>query len=218
MRRERGFTLIEMALVIALVAIVAIAGFVTMRAARRNAAVGGISFELVTELQGLRTKALAEQRDHLAVLHAGDGGGCSLLRQAGCVRLFVLAAPLPVWTLGAFDPAVPGNNTGEFVDTLVFPQGVLLDPAAAGMTGRAPFANVRAWDVDLTGSCAGIRCIAFRFGADGAVRGEKPDGTLVTKAGHIVALQTDLQAETRGAERRAVLVSFPSGIVKSYTY
>ncbi len=218
MRRQRGFTLIEMALVIALVAIVAVAGYVTMRAARRNAAVGGISFELVVQLQGLRTKALAEQRDHLAVLHAGDGGGCSLVRRAGCVRLFVLAAPQPAWTLGAFDPAVPGNQTGELVDTLVFPQGVLLDPAAAGMTGRPPFGNVRAWDADLTGACAGFRCVAVRFAADGAVRGEKPDGARVTKAGHILALQTDLQAETRGAERRAVLVSFPSGIVKSYTY
>jgi len=218
MRRPRGFTLIEMATVIALVAIVAMAAFVTLRAARRNAEIGGASFELVVQLQGLKAKALAEQRDLLAVLHAGDGGACGLLRRAGCVRLFVLGAPQGGWTLGAFDPAVPGALTGELVDTLVFPKGVLLDPAASAMVGRPPFGNVKTWDPELTGSCGGARCVAFRFQSDGEVRGEKPDGTLVRKPGHILALITDLQAESAGAERRAVLVSFPAGIVKSYTY
>ena len=218
MRRTRGFTLIEMALVIALVAIVAVAGFVTLRAARRNAEVGGVSFELVLRLQGLQTKALADQRDHLAVVHAGDGGTCGILRPQGCVRLFVLAAPQPTWTLQAFSPANPGNLTGELVETVVFPRGVLLDGAAGGMVGRPPFGTVQAWDVDLTGDCGGARCVAFRFQADGTVRGERPDGTIVRKPGHILPLVTDLQGETRGAERRALLVSFPSGIVKSYTY
>lgn len=218
MQRPRGFTLIELAVVIALVAIVATAAFVSLRAARRNAAVGGVSFELVGQLQGLKTKALAEQRDHLAVLHAGDGGACGLLTPGGCVRLFVVAVPDPTWTLAAFDPATPGNLTGELVDTIVFPNGMRLDGAAAGAAGKAPFGNVRTWDVDLTGDCGGARCVAFRFTSDGEVRGEKPDGTRVEKPGHIVALATDLEGETAAAERRAVLVSFPSGIVKSYTY
>jgi prepilin-type N-terminal cleavage/methylation domain-containing protein len=210
MRRSRGFTFIELVIVVALVA--------TLRAARRNATVGGVSFELVGQLQGLKTKALAEQRDHLAVLHAGDGGGCSMLRQQGCVRLFVLAEPEPAWTLGAFAAANPGNLTGELVDTVVFPNGTLLDADAAGDAGKAPFGTVRTWDADLTGDCGGARCVAFRFTSEGEVRGEKPDGTIVAKPGHILALETDLAGQSNAAERRAVLVSFPSGIVKSYTY
>lgn len=222
MRRLRGFTLIEMVVVIALVAIVAGMAVVGMRAARRNATVGGASFELVLKLEGLRTKALTEQRDHLAVLVAGDGGACRMLRSEGCVRLFVLAAPTSAWTLEGFSPDSAGANldadAGEVVDRIVLPQGVTLHAAAAGMAGKPPFANVEAWDADLDGTCGTVRCVAFRFGASGEVRGEAPDGTVVRKPGHIVALATDLEGQSGAAERRAVLVSFPSGIVKSYTY
>src|SRR5512139_1675310 len=102
MRRLRGFTLFEVVVVVAIIAIVAGMAVVGLRAARRNATVGGASFELVLKLEGLRTKALAEQRDHLAVLVAGDGGACRLLRSEGCVRMFVLAAPTDAWTLEDF--------------------------------------------------------------------------------------------------------------------
>lgn len=215
MRRARGFTLIEMAITVAVVAIVAAAAVIGMRAARRNAEIGSASFDLVLQLQGLRTRALAEQQDHLAVIHGGDGGACHALRQAGCVRLFFLAGPAEPWILQSFRPATP--NADELLDTVVLPRGVVLDTTAA-MAGRAPFGNVLTWDAELTADCGGARCAAFRFGADGTVRGEAPDGTSLDKAGHIVALATDLQGETAAAERRAVLVSFPTGIVKSYTY
>jgi prepilin-type N-terminal cleavage/methylation domain-containing protein len=216
MRRPRGFTLIEMAVTVAVVAIVAAAAVIGMRAARRNAEIGSASFDLVLQLQGLRIRALAEQQDHLAVIHGGDGGGCELLRRAGCVRVFVLVNPQDAWTLESFSPATPGDNA-ELFDTVVLPRGVVLD-ATAAMDGRPPFENVDTWDAELTADCGGARCAAFRFGADGTVRGEAPDGASLDKAGHIVALATDLQGETAAAERRAVLVSFPTGIVKSYTY
>lgn len=221
MRRQRGFTLIEVAVVIALIAIVTGMAIAGMRAARRNATVGSVSFELVLKLQGLKTTALAAQRDHLAVLVAGDGGACGMFRSAGCVRMFVLTAPTAAWTLGAFEPASPGANldpdAGE-VDRIVLPVGVTLDAAAVGMAGRAPFANVSAWDAELDGDCGGLRCVAFRFESDGEVRGEAPDGSALRKPGHIIALATDLEGQTAAAEKRAVLVSFPAGIVKSYTY
>jgi prepilin-type N-terminal cleavage/methylation domain-containing protein len=223
MRRQRGFTLIEVAIVIALIAIVTGMAIVGLRAARRNASVGAESFELVLKLQGLKTKALAEQRDHLAVLVAGDGGACRMLRSEGCVRLFVLAAPTAAWTLDGFDPASPGAeldpDAGEVVDRIVLPTGVNLhDATPDGMVGKPPFDNVWAWDAELDGTCDGLHCVAFRFGTDGEVRGETRDGTVLRKAGNIVALATDLEGQTGAAERRAVLVSFPSGIVKSYTY
>jgi prepilin-type N-terminal cleavage/methylation domain-containing protein len=222
MRRQRGFTLLEMMVTVAIIAIVAGVAFVGMRAARRNASVGGASFELVLKLQGLRTKALAEQRDLLAVLVAGDGGACDLLRSAGCVRMFVLAAPASAWTLEDFSPASPGASldadAGAVVDQIVLPRGLTLHGAAAGMAGKPPFANVEAWDPELDATCGSVRCVAFRFAANGEVRGETPDGTVLRKPGHIVALATDLEGQSGAAERRAVLVSFPSGIVKSYTY
>lgn len=218
MRRPRGFTLIELAVTLAVIATVAVAAIVGTRAARRNAQIGSASFDLVLQLQGLRTRALAEQRDHLAVIHGGDGAGCTLVRQAGCVRVFFLAGPDDgAWTLQAFTPDEPAADADELLDTVVLPRGVALDEAAA-MAGPAPFTNVAAWDDDLTAACGGVRCVAFRFGADGNVRGEAPDGAALEKAGHIVALATDLEGETAAAERRAVLVSFPTGIVKSFTY
>ncbi len=224
MRRQRGFTLIEMAIVTALIAIVAAAAFVGLRAARRNATVGSVSFDLVLKLQGIRTKALVEQRDHLAVLVAGDGSACELLSSDGCVHLFVLAAPTDGWKLQDFDPGDPGEDLdadgGELVETVVLPKGIVLDLDATtvGMAGKAPFTNVSAWDPELTGTCDSRACAAFRFEANGEVRGEAPGGAVLRKPGHIVALATDLKAQTAAAEQRAVLVSFPSGIVKAYAY
>jgi hypothetical protein len=104
------------------------------------------------------------------------------------------------------------------VDSFTLPTGMQLDLGAAGMAAKPPFSKVVAWDGDLTAECDGAKCAAFRFQANGSVRGEKGDGTVVRKPGHVIALTSDLRAQTSSAERRALLVSFPAGIVKSYTY
>ena len=212
-RRPRGFTLIELVIVIALMAIVTATAVVSLRAARRNAQVGGMSFELVLKLQGLKTKALAEQRDHLAGVHAGDGG------PAGCSRPTAASGSSsspPRRTTGRSRGSLRPRRTrtstrppASWSRRFVFPKGTTLHGGAAGMAGKAPFTNVSTWDAALDGSCGGFRCVAFRFTRTGEVRGETPDGTVLRKPGHIVALATDLEGQTHGAERRAILVSVP---------
>lgn len=218
MKRSRGFTLLELVVTVAILGALMTAAVVSFRSAQRNANISAAAFDLVLKLQGYRTRAMNEQRDLLVVVNGGDGGACELLRQSGCVHVFTLGAPQPAWTLGTFSPASPGANVAEVVETVTMPKGMLIDAGAAGMPGKVPFTRVLAWDPDLTAVCGGATCAAIRFQANGSVRGEKPDGTVVAKPGHVIALTTDLRAQTLGAERRAVLVSFPAGIVKSYTY
>jgi prepilin-type N-terminal cleavage/methylation domain-containing protein len=217
MRRPQGFTLIETVIVVALISLLAGIAVVGLRAAQRNANVGQASFDLVLKLQGWRTRALVEQEPHVAVVLAGDGTGCTLLNEAGCVRVFTLVGPDATWNLSDFDPADAVSVT-EVLDRIVLPRGIVLDTDADGMAGRPPFSTIVAGDPDLSGDCGGKRCLAFRFEPSGAVRGESPDGTVVEKPGHILTLASDQGEETHAAERRAVLVTFPTGIVKSYAY
>ncbi len=58
--------------------------------------------------------------------------------------------------------------------------------------------------------------MAIRYSRDGEVRAEPPTSTAVAALGAGIALGSDVQRANSGADVRAVLVGFPSGIVRSY--
>lgn len=220
MRRPRGFTLIEIVIVLSVVAIVAAAGVMAYTSATRNAQLTGAAHELAVRLTGLKARALSEGRDLLLVFAdapGGDASSCGWNNSTACARYFILGGPAPTWLLSDFDPASPTDDVEAIVEQQLLPKGAHLDFVVTPPAIKPPFNTVVVHDPDLTAVCAGGRaCFALRFTARGDVRAEFAAGAPMAKPGYAFLLASEL--ETRAAARRGVLVSFPSGIVRSFAF
>lgn len=218
---RRGFTLIEIVIVLAIVAIVAAIAVASFEATRRNTSLDAIAQELGAQAQGLRALALGDQLDHVLVVVSPPGNditNCGLLAAGDCVRSFVLRSPLAAWNVKDFDPDNPGVNA-EYVDSTSFPRGVALDLGGAGAAAPAPFGAVTTYEADVRALCVGGRtCVAVRFGANGEVRPEYWAAPGLTRAGLAIGLTTDQLGQTQAAKRAGLLVSFPAGITRLFPY
>jgi prepilin-type N-terminal cleavage/methylation domain-containing protein len=218
---RRGFTLIELGIVVAIAAILAALAIGAMDATRRNTGVDGTALDLTAQVQGLRFTALAEQRDHLLVIvspPSNDATNCGIFTPGSCVRSFVLRSPQAGWNVKDFDADAPGV-LADFVESTALPRGVVLHLAGAGTPAPAPFENAWVFAPDVTASCRGNRtCLAVRLTASGEVRAEYVAAPGATRGGVAIGLATDLEGIRGNAQRRAVFVSFPSGIARSFPY
>jgi prepilin-type N-terminal cleavage/methylation domain-containing protein len=211
----RGFTLIEAAVVVAIIGILAAVAAGGFAAARRNAGVGSTVFDLTLRLQGLKTKALQEQKDYVFIVMNPTGGvstDCGVLSQDKCLRWFLVSDPTTAWTLAAFNATSPGANC-SVEDSGSLATGVVLDVGAAGTAGPVPFNQVQQLDANVRGSCSGRTCVAVRFTSSGEVNPVYAGASQPLLQGVAFGLTSDA-----AGERRAVLVSFPTGIVKTFTY
>lgn len=211
--------MLEAMVVVVIVGIVAAMAIPTVRAARRNATLSGKSFEVALWLDGLRTRALRDQRDLVAVIvdvPGNDPAPCARGDDRSCGR-YVLVRRLPGFRLDAFDPSTPaGFANAELVDSEDLGRGVRFYRRADGFAAPRPFTAIAAFDPELVADCGGRACVGIRFGSDGTVAPEYPTGSGNPKVGVAIALAGDQDAETFAADHRGFVVSFPTGIVKSF--
>lgn len=224
MKPARGMTLFEVVVVLAVIGIIAALVVPNIKASSRNSHVVGATQEIRTRLGGLRTTAMAEAVDYVAVIvdaPGSDASECGMLNPGSCAQYIVLREPSADWKLNGFDPASPagsGAATAKLVTRETLDVGVHLDLDAAPPARPAPFAAVVTHDNDLRASCAGRTCFAIRYTARGRVLAVPKDGGTLEKPGLAFVLGSDIDWETRGAIRQELLISFPAGIVKSFAF
>jgi prepilin-type N-terminal cleavage/methylation domain-containing protein len=216
MRTNRGFTLLEVVVTLAVIAIASSVGYVGLRAATRNAGVSGAAYDATLRLQGLRAKALGDGVDLYAVLldaKDNDARGCGILASDSCTQLFVLKDVVAGFDVTQLAAGTIAN--AALVDRFDFAKGIRFAHSRDGVAAAPPFDTVTVFDPDLTKSAGSRTYCAFQFTRGGDVKPLFFGGTVPTgKAGYAFALGNELSDEPAG-EKKGVLVGFPSGIVRS---
>ena len=181
-RHERGFTLIEAAVVMAIIAVLAGIGFFVARSGKANANMASAAYELAIRLTGQRAEALADGLDRVVVLVDAPG----TTRRAAAPST---APPASATSCSGIRPP-PGRSTGStrparrstprsWSSARCRPGSGSTFAARSALAGR-PFQRVVILDPQLGGACGTpVRpCFAIRFTGDGDVRPVYPGSGL----------------------------------------
>jgi len=205
---------------VAIIGVLAVLAYSVAKAQQRNVYLHQAAGELQLRVSGLRSKALSEGQDYLLVVvdaPGNDASQCSWSNSAACARYFILYAPQATWTLGGFNPATPGA-LASVSEMDYLPRGARFYTASSYHAPPSPFDGVTVFASSVYGSCAnGANCFALRFMTNGSVRAELPGGGN-QPTGFAFVLASDAELEGAGGDHRGIVVGFPSGVVKTWSY
>jgi prepilin-type N-terminal cleavage/methylation domain-containing protein len=218
-RRTSGFTLIEMMIVVAIMAIIGALAAVSMSRARPRATLAGATVDLQALLHGARQQALTSGQDVAVMFFTGyspesDVVGRVIVYQDGDNTLFDAASDD---RFDKYDPAVLKYAArSEIVTTLDLPATVRFGPAEGmGATAvlAAPWGSVPV-NLDCT-FCDGKdkdRRGAVVFDSRGRARFYTQAGAPLAVSGGSISLQIP----ALGAQVRTLAVGATTGAVRSF--
>jgi prepilin-type N-terminal cleavage/methylation domain-containing protein len=212
---RRGFTLIEMMVVVAVIGITTAMTVFAFGRQKPRRQLDGMALELRAQLMGARQVALASGTPVAAVvfpdLVTGSGTGRIVFYRDGDFSLFSTAAAVNLDNLDAAAPAVGGRS--EIVETLDLDNGVVVGPA----TGQGASAVMPA---PFGGIAINVACL-FCTGADrrGAIVFQ-PNGTVTfqDRAGPPLALPQGASLSLTRAESdevRTITIAASTGLMQT---
>lgn len=209
MTRRRGFTLIEVAVAVAIVGVIAAIGIGFWRSMGKNAAVGDASLEVAATLEALRVTAMREGVPYGALVMDAlnnDPRACMANRK-DCMRICVLRDPAAGWTAATSNPGAVALG-----ECTIFTNGVRFRLTGANPP-PSPFNALVPNDPLLVPVVSGRRVLAVRFNTNGMVLPAIPGMALAN--GVAVVLSSDA---ANAAASTGVVLSFPYGLVRTYSF
>jgi prepilin-type N-terminal cleavage/methylation domain-containing protein len=225
---QGGYTLIELAVVIAVIAILATAAGVSFARSKARANLASSAAELQSLLHQARQSALATGTPVAVLVYPGyvppagpaRGTGYFIVYRDACFDFFNKGTTCGV-SFDGYDPAKPAaGGASEVLDTMTLPLGIAVGPD----TGMGASATLKA---PLQGIAVNVRC-SFCGTTGGAVqfdpRGQATffalSGTTVTRqdpgAGASLSLGYDAAVTDATGQRTLVILS-GSGAVQALT-
>ena len=129
---QNGFTLVEMAVVVAIAAVIATLAYASVARMRPRGELASVTAELQAAIHGARLTAMADQRNVVVMFFPQypirQGIGRVIIYEDGDFNLFSTVAGVDP-TFDGYDPAVlaAGPNS-RVLDTIDLPRGVVFGP------------------------------------------------------------------------------------------
>lgn len=164
---QAGFTLVEMATVVAIAGIIATMAYASLARMRPRGELASVTAELQAAIHGARLQAMADQRNVVVMVFPvypiRQGIGRVIIYEDGDFNFFTTVAGVAP-TFDAYDPSVlaAGPNS-RVLDTIDLPKGVVFGPPTGMGTGAALPAPLNL--VDVTTFCSFCSAGGDRRGA-----------------------------------------------------
>lgn len=208
---RRGFTLVEIAVAIAIVSVIAAMGVGFWRSMGKNAAVGDAALEVAAQLEGLRVTAMREGVAYGALVMdaTGNDPATCMANRRDCMRICVVREPVAGWSAATVNPLLDALG-----DCTIFTNGVTFRLAGAAAP-PPPFNALVPNSLALVPVVAGRRVLALRYETNGIVTVLPTAAGAPLANGVAVVLSTDA---VNAAASKGVVVSFPYGLVRTYSF
>jgi prepilin-type N-terminal cleavage/methylation domain-containing protein len=219
----RGFTFIEVVVVIVIIGILSVVAFDSLRRTRPRATFEGAAAELQSLIHAARQEALASGRD-VAVLVFPDyatsptaTGRILVVQDDTVTKQSILAegADLNLGTYKAGLPASPPN--GRLVATFDLPDGVLVGLGAGPGPGKLPFPyGTITTDVSCS-FCAddGDHRGAIVFDSRGRSRFYSASGATISISGQAGGASLSLYGTALNNSSSTLVITSPQGMVRT---